>query len=501
MSARRFLGLVITLLLLPVAVAAQYPVRDGTVANMEPYLFAAADFGIEASAVTFTEDVAPILQRSCQSCHRDGGGAPMSLVTYNEVRRWAPRIKERTSIRDRMGAMPPFFVEPGIGIQEFKNDHPLSDAELATIQAWVDHGAPEGDPADMPPPVEWPADRGWVLGEPDLVVVGPDMTMPAVGPDRWGDIGTVPTGLTEDRYVMSVEVREINDIPTDSEISTVGGRYIFHHMTYTSGVLNEEETGLVDGTTQGWPIHEVGRNPDMFPEGLGMLLQANSALALRASHLHSTGWRETTGRLEFGFKFFPAGYEPEYRRSGGSGGNGIDIDVRPGESGQEFHSYRVLDDHTKIIAFEPHLHAPGVRMCLEAIWGTNRFTLNCVGYDHNWVKQYLYEDHAAPLLPKGTILHIIGFIDTTDENPNLADVRNWAGGGRRSVANMFIDLGQSVRLTEEQFQAELAERRARMKDRNDYDIGCFLCWAPEIAPAAAAQDQDAQSQAARRQDQ
>ena len=501
MSARRFLGLVITVSLLPVAVSAQYPVRDGTVANMEPYLFAAADFGIDASAVTFSKDVAPILQRSCQSCHRAGGGAPMSLVTYNEVRRYAPRIKQRTAIRDRMGAMPPFFVEPGIGIQEFKNDYSLSDTELATIQAWVDNAAPEGDPADMPPPVEWPADRGWALGEPDLIVRGPDMTMPAVGPDRWGDIGTVPTGLTEDRYVMSVEVREVNDIPPDAEVSTVGGRYIFHHMTYSSGVLDEDGTGLVDGTTQGWPIHEVGRNPDIFPEGLGMLLQANSALALRASHLHSTGWRETSGRLEFGFKFFPKDYEPMYRRSGGSGGNGIDVDVRPNEGGQEFHSYRVLDDHTKIIAFEPHLHAPGVRMCLEAIWGTNRFTLNCVGYDHNWVKQYLYEDHAAPLLPKGTILHIIGFVDTTAENANLADVRNWAGSGRRSVSNMFIDLGQSVRLTEEQFQAELAERRARMKDRNEYDIGCFLCWAPEIGPVAAQQDQDTQTQAVRRQDQ
>jgi len=484
MSATRSLGLVSTFLLLPAALNAQYPVRDGTVANMDPYVFAAADFGIDPAGVTFSKDIAPILQRSCQNCHRDGGGAPMSLTTFSETRRWATRIKERTAIRDRMGAMPPFFVEAGIGIQEFKNDHPLSDHELALVQAWVDNGAPEGDPADMPPAMEWPSGRSWVLGEPDLVVRGPVMTMPSVGPDRWGDIGTVATGLTQDRYVKSVEVREINDIPTDATIATVGGRYIFHHMTYSTGVLNENATGLVEGTVQGWPIHEVGRNPDIFPEGVGMLLPANSALALRASHLHSTGSRETTGHLEFGFTFFPEDYEPMYRRAGGSGGNGIDVDVRPDQGGQEFHSYRVLESHTKIIAFEPHLHAPGVRMCLEAIWGINRFTLNCVGYDHNWVKQYLYEDHAAPLLPKGTILHIVGFLDTTAENPNIADTRNWAGGGRRSVANMFIDLGQSVRLTEEQFQAEMAARRARMRDRNQYDIGCPLCWAPEVAATA-----------------
>ena len=141
----------------------------------------------------------------------------------------------------------------------------------------------------------------------------------------------------------------------------------------------------------------------------------------------------------------------------------------------------MLQEHTKIITFEPHLHAPGVRMCLEAIWGHNIQTLNCVGYDHNWVKQYVYDDDAAPLLPKGTIVHLIGFLDTTAANKNPADPRNWAGGGRRSIANMFIDLGYSVTLTEEQFQAEMAKRRANMKSRNDYDIGCPLCWAPPTA--------------------
>lgn len=485
MHARHlFACAILAVLIAPVALTAQYPVRDGSVTNRDPYLFAAADFGINPTEVTFTKDIVPILQRSCQSCHREGGGAPMALTTYQEARRFATRIRDRTAIRDRMGAMPPFFVEPGIGIQKFKNDHPLSNEELAKIQAWVDNGVPEGDPADMPPPLEFPDDRGWTLGEPDLILRSVDMTMPSVGPDRWGDIGLVPTGLMEDRYVASVEVREVNDIPTDVPITTVGGRYIFHHMTYESGVLNEEATGLVDETAQGWPIHEVGRNADIFGEGVGMLLPANGALSLRASHLHSTGWRETTAHLEFGFRFFPDGYEPKYRRAGGSGGNGIDIDVRPNESGQEFHSYNVLAEHTKITAFEPHLHAPGVRMCLEAIWGINRFTLNCVGYDHNWVKQYLYEDDAAPLLPKGTILHITGFIDTRSDNPNLADTRNWAGGGRRSVSNMFIDLGQSARLTDEQFQAEMAHRRELMKDRNEYDIGCPLCWAPAMMEEA-----------------
>ena len=95
----------------------------------------------------------------------------------------------------------------------------------------------------------------------------------------------------------------------------------------------------------------------------------------------------------------------------------------------------------------------------------------------------MYQDDYAPLLPKGTILHIVGFLDTTEDNENIADARNWAGGGRRSDSNMFIDLGYSVTLTEEQFQAEMAERREMMKDRNDYDVGCPLCWAPQLTDA------------------
>ena len=483
MNARHLLAVsAMTLLLVPFALSAQ--AHDGSVANHELHLFAAADFGINPENVTFSRDIAPILQRSCENCHRVGGGAPMALTTYQEVRRWSQRIKLRTAIRDRMGAMPPFFVEKELGIHQFKDDQSLNDEELALIQAWVDNGAPEGNPFDLPEPLEWPSDVGWTIGEPDLIIRSVDMTMPAVGPDRWGDIGLVPTGLTVDRYVQAVEIREINDIPVENASSTGGGRYIFHHMRYFSGVLSEDGTGI-DGPSTRWPIHEVGRNADIFPEKAGRLLPTNSAFSLSASHLHSNG-RETTGHLEFGFKFHPLGYEPEYRGEDAFLGNGVDIDVKPNQANQELHSFRVLSQHTKIVAFEPHLHAPGVRMCLEAIWGYNQFTLNCVGYDHNWVKQYVYEDDYAPLLPKGTILHIVGFLDTTPDNENIADSRNWAGGGLRSVSNMFIDLGYSVTLTEEQFQAEMAMRRGMMKDRNDYDVGCPLCWAPEVETVPAA---------------
>lgn len=463
------------LVALPLAVLAQP--HDASVGNHQPHYYDIADFGMQADSITFADHIAPILQRSCQNCHRPGGGGPMVLMTYDQVRPWAPVISYRTSIRDRMGAMPPYFLEKNIGITEFKDDPSLSDLELAMIQAWAANGAPRGNPDNEPPLLTFSDSHEWSIGEPDLILQSAEFSRPAVGPDWWGDIGLVPTGLTEDRYVAAIEVREVNDIPIDAGTATVGGRYAVHHLTYTSGRLSEDGKEVVDDIVS-WPIHEVGRNADIFPEKAGRLLPANSALHLGAAHMHSNG-RDTTAYLEFGIKFFPADYKPQYSDRGPRTGNGIDVDVLPNKANQEFHNYVVLEEHTKIIAFEPHLHAPGVRMCMEAIWGHNQFTLNCVGYDHNWVKQYVYEDDAAPLLPKGTILHTIGYLDTTEANPNLADSRNWAGGGRRSVSNMFIDLGYSVSLTEEQFREEMAIRRAKMKDRNDYDLGCPMCWAPE----------------------
>ena len=153
------------------------------------------------------------------------------------------------------------------------------------------------------------------------------------------------------------------------------------------------------------------------------------------------------------------------------------------EPGQQLHAYALLKENTKILSFEPHLHAPGPRMCLEAIWGYNIQTINCVGYDHNWVRGYDYDDDSAPLLPKDTILHIVGYMDNSPSNKNVPDPRNWQGSGNRSVANMFIDLGNRVFLTDEQFQAEMAARREKLKlTRNSVVIGCPLC---NIAAAAA----------------
>ena len=164
---------------------------------------------------------------------------------------------------------------------------------------------------------------------------------------------------------------------------------------------------------------------------------------------------------------------------------------RPDEPNQRLDAYTVLSENTKITSFEPHLHAPGVRMCLEAIWGINVQTLTCAGYDHNWVRVYEYDDDYAPLLPKGTILHIIGYMDNSTANRNVPDPRNWSGSGNRSISNMFIDLGQGVALTDEQFYAEMAQRREKLKlTPNDVLIGCPLCNGDPIAPPPRRRNRD-----------
>ena len=250
--------------------------------------------------VTFARDIAPILQRSCQKCHRPGSVAPMSLITYQEVRPWARSMKNRTALRDQPGVMPPWYIESDIGIQSFKDDPSLSEEEIAKIAHWADNGAPEGDPADMPAPRAFIDVDEWEIGEPDLIVSSPSFDVPARAPDWWGNIGSVPLGLTEDRYVAAMEYKEraTADGPS-TRSNTVGGLFVVHHAI---PIVVDEDGDLVGS----WPVHEVGRNADQFEADAGRLLKAGSTLVFPSVHTHSNG-TDTTARLEVGFKLHPGG--------------------------------------------------------------------------------------------------------------------------------------------------------------------------------------------------
>ena len=433
-----------------------------------------------APEVTYTKDIAPILQRSCENCHRPGGGGPMPLTSYEEVRPWARAIKQRTGIGPHAGVMPPWYLEKNIGIQKYKDDPSLSAAEVAKVAKWVDSGAPRGNAADMPPAKQYADATTWRIGTPDLIVKTKDIVVKANSPDWWGEIEPVSIPLDEDRYVLAVEIKEVNNATVhNGGRDTVGGLFVWHHLIYRTQVGLDQDVNTADLDTLAsdnvvsWPVHEVGRNADYFDPKAARLLKKGSYIVSDSLHTHSSG-KDVTSHLEFGYKLAPKGYKPLYKRATYSLGNGVDIDITGMEKDQQLHAYAVLPEPTKIISFEPHLHAPGTRMCLEAIWGYNIQTLSCVGYDHNWVRGYSYADDVAPLLPKGTILHITGYMDNTPGNKNVADPRNWSGSGNRSITNMFIDLGNRVYMTDEQFQDEMKARVAANPGK-DIILGCPLC--------------------------
>ena len=158
-------------------------------------------FGQDAMPVTFAKDVMPILQQSCQVCHRENNMAPMSLMTYEETRPWSRSIKNKVLARE----MPPWHIDKKVGIQDFKDDRSLSEDQIATIVAWVDAGSPRGDSADLPPPMEFQDFGAWTI-EPDVIVASPLHTVPAESGDWWGHY-IVPSGVTEDRYIQAIQTR------------------------------------------------------------------------------------------------------------------------------------------------------------------------------------------------------------------------------------------------------------------------------------------------------
>ena len=420
---------------------------------------------------TFTKDIAPIFQRSCQKCHRAGGAAPMALETYEEVRPWVRSIKNRTGARQ----MPPWFIDKDIGIQRYKDDPSLTDQEIEAIATWVGNGAPRGNPADLPPPLEWPAD-GWTYGVPDLIVSSPEGVVEANAADWFGEWGYTGTGLTEDRYVKAIEVKEVRleeGPPTDlgSDGRADLSLFVVHHAVMTAEDLEDAVNPLDCGNATNCRragqehfnlTYELGQNATIYPDEVGVMLPAESVINFNSMHLHSIG-REVRARLDVGFTLHPQGYEPKYlQRSGGLRNVSMfdyEFDIPSNDDNVMRNGFHRLAKPTKLLTFEPHLHSSGKRMCFEALYPNNRREiLSCANYDHNWVKVYVFEDDAAPLLPAGTVVHVMAWYNNSISNKNVVDPRNWKGYGNRSIDDMLFGSSRIVEMTEEQFEEEVAKR-------------------------------------------
>ena len=402
---------------------------------------------------TFSKDIVPIFQRSCQVCHRQGEMAPMSLMTYQEVRPWARAIKNRVVARE----MPPWHVDKNIGIQAFKDDPSLSDDEIATVSAWVDNGAPLGDPADMPPPVDFPDASEWQIGEPDLVVQYPAYQMPAEGPDLFGAFYT-DLDLDEDRYIRAIQTRPAND----------PSRRVVHHALSFAVHPDEEQMRIAGDddvpAAQFLVEYASGKNGEVYPGDSGLLLEAGRKMRLDY-HLHSVG-EEVDALVELGIVFHPRGHVPEHIRwSKQLGINNRLLDIPPGKVVRT-DGYAVLAKAARITAFQPHMHMLGTYQCLELIypwpgWTAQTETVSCANFDYNWHLVYNYEDDVAPIVPAGTILHIISWHDNTEANRANPDPKNWTGDGGRTIDEMGFAWIGWYDLTDEEYEAELAARKAR----------------------------------------
>ena len=404
---------------------------------------------------TFASDVAPILYRSCVKCHRTGQIAPMSLITYQEVRPWARSIKNKVETR----AMPPWHLDRRIGIQDFKNDPSLSDAEIATILRWVDSGAPQGNPADTPlPPIFADADA-WQIGEPDLVVRFPAHTVPDAGPDIFGNL-LADFDLDEDRYITSIQTRPIGD----------RSRQVVHHALSYAVEKNDEGESMGGGLFL--VEYASGKQAEIYPPGSGLLLPAGSEARL-SYHLHSIG-EEIDAEVELGINFLPKGTVPEHirysKQLGGSQGQVIGvIDVPAGEIARS-DGYTRLNKAARITMFQPHMHMLGKYQCLELIYPSQPVkaeVVNCAHFDYNWHMNYNYADDVAPLVPAGTILHVTSWHDNSSANRGNVDPSNWVGSGQRTIDEMGFAWIGWYDMTDAEYEAELAAREeARRKTDN-----------------------------------
>jgi hypothetical protein len=398
--------------------------------------------------VSFATDIAPILQRSCQNCHRPGAIAPMSLLTYQDVRPWARSIKQKVTARE----MPPWYIDRHIGITKFKDDPSLTDQEIATIGRWVDQGAPSGNLAEMPAPRQFTDVDKWHIGKPDIIVSLPKpYELQANGPDEFYDADVDP-GFKEDMYISAVETK-----PEPYSFKVV------HHAT--ANMIEDEEA---DPVGLFFNEYALGKNGDIFPEGSGRLIKAGSKIHFNL-HLHPNGDRALVN-VSIGFKLLPKGVVPKYVAFTQHMGDNNDLDIPPGEISRTDGYFR-LPKPAVVSAFQPHMHNRGKAMCMEAIYPDIRAdsarpgparteTLSCVSnYQFGWHITYPYADDVQPLLPAGTIIHITAWHDNTAANKYNPNPRNWVGYGQRTIDEMSFAWVSLFYLDEADYQQRVDARK------------------------------------------
>jgi len=364
-----------------------------------------------AATPTFSKDVAPILYDRCLECHRPGEAAPMAFTSYAEARPWAKAIKQAVLTR----AMPPWLADPHFG--SFRNDRRLPEEAIRTIAAWVDAGAPEGNPKEMPPEPRF--ETGWRIGKPDAVFdIGMDFDVPTEGVVSYKYF-TVPTNFTEDRWVEAAEVRP-------------GQRGAVHHVI----AFIKEPADKSDRPSDARNIlvgYAPGENPLELTPGTAVLVKAGSSLTFQV-HYTPNG-KAVKDRSYIGLRF--AKQAPKYRAIRGMAVNPL-FQIPPNDPNYEVRSKYTVAEDIELDSLMPHMHLRGKDFRYTIVYpdGREEVVLSVPKYDFNW--QLRYQFQAPLLLPKGTRIECVAHFDNSANNKFNPDPTKSVHWGEQTWEEMMI---------------------------------------------------------------
>ncbi|HLK51478.1 MAG TPA: cytochrome c [Bryobacteraceae bacterium] len=378
---------------------------------------------------TFSKDVAPILEKNCQSCHRPGEAAPFSLLTYQQARPWAKAMKQAVLERK----MPPWFADPSYG--HFRNDRSLPQKDIDTLISWVDAGAPEGDPKDLPKPAEFV--DGWNIGKPDMVFDMPEsFHVPASGTIEYQYV-VLPYKFTEDRWIQMAEVRP-------------GNRAVVHHVIAyirdgSSKWMRDKKPGEIFVPEADDKGNRPQLNGDMlsgFAPGLpasilepgqGRLIKAGSDIILQL-HYTANG-KAGDDRTKVGIVFCK---QPPQERVMTLAATNNKFTIPPGDSNYRVDAEFEIGHEAKLSALLPHMHLRGKDFEYRLVYptGETETILKVPHYDFGW--QLWYQPVKDIELPKGTKIAATAHFDNSPNNKNNPDPTKAVKWGDQSWEEMMI---------------------------------------------------------------
>ena len=381
------------------------------------------------SRVTFSKDVAPVLQKNCQSCHRPGEAAPFSLMTYREARPWAKAMKQAVVLKK----MPPWFADPQYG--HFRNDRSMSSEERETLVRWVDAGAPEGNPKDLPKPIAFV--DGWNIGQPDMQFEMPELfNIPASGTVEYQYV-ILPYKFTEDRWVQMTEVRPGNRALVHHVIAFIRDPEskwyrdkkpgdVFVPDLNEKGERRELSGDILAGYAPGLP-------PIQLRPGTGRLIKAGSDIVFQL-HYTANG-KPGQDKTKVGVVFAK---EPPRERVMTLAAANRKFTIPAGDANYQVDSEFEMGHEAKLSALLPHMHQRGKDFEYRLIFptGETETILRVPRYDFNW--QLWYEPVSDLILPKGTKIACTAHYDNSPNNPTNPDPTKPVKWGDQTWEEMMI---------------------------------------------------------------